>query len=182
MIPRAHNLDTKISFGQYLLAHGVINDPSKNVVFSLDTIHQADDPQSVSGDPHFNLYLTGQKTGNGYAESLDQCTQIGDRETMQSATKVVSGRVATFDSEVGVCGDFPLGVGYVYVDGDDRAFRLEGYSAHPEKYYEGNNMAGMVTVSGVHESGEPVDYDNGAYAFQLNDFTDCYILTKTTIE
>gem|GEM_PF-5303020 len=175
------NLETKMSFGDYLMAHGVINDPNKNVIFSLYNINHEDTASDVSGDPLFNLYLTGQKTGNGYEEKLDQFSQINDRNTVQSATKVtVSGRVATFNTEVGTTGNYPLGVGYVYVDGNDRSFRLEGYSAHPEKYYEGNDMSGFITVQGIHNE-EPIEYENGASAFRVSDLTDCYVLCKTNI-
>ena len=182
-----HNIqpsqENPISFGNYLVSHGVINDPTKNIVFSLDNIFSDNEHQDVQSDPYYNLYLTGEQHHATYSGDLGvQFSQL-QRDFLNDATRVsVSGRVATFDTDLGECGAFVLGVGYVFQDLDGKTYLLDAYSSHPEKYYENNDMSKFINILSIDKHGQPFPNGDGALGFVLSDLTDCYVLTKTSVK
>ena len=182
-----HNIqpsqEKPISFGNYLVAHGIINDPNKDIVFSLDNLFSDKEHQDVQSDPYFNLYLTGEQHHATYQGDLGvQFSQL-QREFLNDTTRVcVSGRVAKFDTGLGECGSYVLGVGYIFHNLDGKTYLLDAYSAHPEKYYENNDMSKFINILSIDKNGQPFPNGDGALGFVLSDLTDCYVLTKTTVK
>ena len=177
------SLEKPISFGTYLMQHGVINDPTKNIVFALDTLYGDDEHQNVANDSNFNLYLTGEQHHASYeGEPGVQFSKLGRDALNDTAKVVVSGKVASFDTDIGISGQFVLGVGYIYYDMDDKTYVLDAYSSHPEKIYPGNDMSKFINILSIDKHGQPFANADGALGFVLSDLTDCYILTKTSVK
>ena len=176
------NLSEPVSFGNYLKIHGLINDPTKNVVFSMDNLYNEDQPQNVKEDPFFNLYLTGEQYNEDCDVEPGVRYSVLDRKELNDTTKVVvSGRVASFDTDIGISGQFVLGVGYIYYDmkGDD--YKLDAFSAHPEYHNRNDDMSDFINIHAIDDDDEPVDYNDGALGFVLTDVTDCYLLVKKPV-
>ena len=176
------SLSEPISFGTYLMRNGLINDPGKSVVFSLDNLFDEDEGQDVAADPTYSLYLTGEHQNEDCDEDPGVRFSKVDRGDLNDISKVVvGGKVATFDTDIGVSGNYVLGVGYKYYDLDGDDYRLDAFSAHPEVFYEDDAMGDFINVHAIDDDDDPIDYKDGALGFVLTDITDCYILSKTTV-
>ena len=174
-----------LSFGSYLVSHGLINDPGRNVVFSASEILV--DTLTPANDPTYDLYMIGNRHSDNYAGEIPALySEIPGGEdlgaTLNAATKVcVTGQAASFDTPLYQSSDYVLGAGYTYQSGDDHSFSLSIYASHPEFVFENNDIGDFVSLGGFKDN--KIHNENGySYSFDLYDMSDVYLLLKTRID
>ena len=177
--------ENPLSFGNYLMSNGLINDPGRPVVFSASEILVNE--MSPANDPTYDLYMIGNRHSDNYQGEIPPLYSeipAGDdlSATLNSATKVcVTGQAASFDTPLYESSDYILGAGYTYQSGDDHSFSLNIYASHPEYVFEDNNTGEFVSLGGYKDN--KIHNENGySYAFDLYDMSDVYLLLKTPID
>lgn len=177
--------ENPLSFGAYLLANGLINDPGRNVVFSASEILV--DTLTPANDPTYDLYMIGNRHSDNYGGEIPALySEIPAGEdldaTLNATTKVcVTGQAASFDTPLYQSSDYILGAGYTYQSGDDNSFSLSIYASHPEYVFENNAIGDFVSVGGYIDN--EIHNENGySYSFNLYDMSDVYLLLKTKID
>ena len=168
------------SFGDYLVSNGIINDPKKEVVFSLGEILAGS--LTPSSDPNYSLYHIGHRASDNYAgPGFDPYSEITDGAMMNSYTKVaVTGQAASFDTPLQSYQNYILGTGYSY-SSQDGWTSLELYSSHDDYVPDGGDYSSFVHVGGYKDN--IIHNENGfSLSFNAFDLADIYLLVKVEVE
>ena len=166
------------SFGSYLVAKGVINDPTKEVVFSLGEILAGE--LTPSNDPNYSLYALGHRQSDNYAGGrFALYSQLTDGNSLNSVTKIaVTGQAADFDTPIQNYRNYILGTGFSYTYQDGWT-SLDMYGSHRDYVPKDGDVSSFVFVGGHKDN--VIHNENGfSLSFHAFDLADVYLLMKVS--